>query len=63
MESPHKKKKQAKMFCKRLGHYAVMQKSISQIWHMIPDRWHMIELIGFVKPIMTKELIKSAEVL
>ena len=56
MESPQKKKKQAKMFYKRLGHYAVMQKWISQIWYMI-------ELIGFVKPIMTKELMKSAKVL
>ena len=27
----------------RLGHYAVMQKSISQIWYMISHIWYMIE--------------------
>ena len=34
----------------------MMQESTSLIWHMF-------ELIGFVNPIMTNELIKTAKVL
>ena len=44
------------MFYKRQRHYKVMQESTSVIWHMF-------ELIGFVNPIITNELIKTAKVL